>query len=161
MNELTNILDKPLFFTEVEQFKSISSGRQKEYFTVLSKIIKEIKVSRLSSIFTKEQIEEIRRLVNPKQKQCYKNAQTFALLFKQVHYSECRLDIEQVMSIDHAINKIGDKYVDITLELCLGDNPENRRYTLIKDFTDKDVSKVQEETRSYANVYETLYRLNH
>jgi hypothetical protein len=161
MKELTQTLNKPLFFTEVEQLRSISSGRQKEYFTVLSKIIREIKVSKLSSVFTLEQIDEIKRVVNPQQKQCYKNAQTFALLFKQVHYSECRLDVEQILSVDHAINKVGDKYVDITLELCLGENPEECRYTLIKDFDDNDVIKVQQATQSYANVYETLYRLNH
>lgn len=161
MKELTQTSNKPIFFTEVEQFRSISSGLQRKYFSVLSSIIKEIRVSKLADVFTKDQIDEIRRKVNPQPKQCYRNAQIFASLFNRVQYSECRLDVENVLSVDHAINKVGDKYVDITLELCLKENPEDRVYILIKDFDFDIVRKVQQETQAYSNVYETLYRLNY
>ena len=153
--------NKPIFFKEVEQFRSISSGSQKEYFSVLASIIKEIRVSKLADVFTKDQIDEIRRKVKLQLKQCYRNAQIFASLFNQVQYSECRLDVEDILSVDHAINKVGDKYVDVTLELCLKENPEHHKYTLIKDFDFDLVRKAQQETRAYSNVYDTLYRLNH
>lgn len=69
---------------------------------------------------TREQreIELIRRVVRPEVKGCYRNAHLLTLLFPdRVRYVEGKT--HTVIPIDHAFNRVGDKYIDITFEFAL------------------------------------------
>lgn len=64
-------------------------------------------------------IELIRRTVRPVVKGCYRNAHLLTLLFPdRVQYVEGKTNA--FIPIDHAFNRVGDKYIDITFEFALG-----------------------------------------
>lgn len=88
-----------------------------------------IKITPLKEVFTPKQIELIRLMVTPKPKQCYRNAALLAA-YGKFHALGDMGDIKYVegymyniITMEHAFNKIGDKYIDITLELALEENP--------------------------------------
>ena len=58
--------------------------------------------------------------------------------------------------IEHAFNKVGDKYIDITSELVLKKDVTDDEYVLLGEFTKEDVYKVTNETGYYGGVYNKL-----
>lgn len=94
-------------------------GRQAEFYRQMLRDAKPIEVVRLSEVFTDTEIKAIKRFVNPKVKECYRNATLFSHIYPEVKYVEGKMTCCGAFGIEHAWNKVGDKYVDITMELVL------------------------------------------
>lgn len=85
----------------------------------LRTVAKRVEVVKAADVFDEREIELIRRTVRPVVKGCYRNAHLLTLLFPdRVQYVEGKTNA--FIPIDHAFNRVGDKYIDITFEFALG-----------------------------------------
>lgn len=135
----------------------LGKGKQAEFYRQMLKDAKPIKVVRLSEVFTETQIAAIKRCVKPKAKECFRNATLFAQNFPDVKYVEGRMTICGALGIEHAWNKIGDKYVDITMELVLERDPTKEEYITLGEYDRETVCNICIESGWYGNIYPTLY----
>ncbi len=97
-----------------EHFKrlvKITSGKQKEFF---SWQLKKTKVCKIST--TPNDI----KVGHPQLKQCYQNSFDVVMLNKDVKYCEGFVSFMGI-PIEHAWNKIGDEYFDVTADGPLKD----------------------------------------
>lgn len=139
---------------QIRQIASITSGRQKEFFTFKLEHAKEVAVVSIRDVFTVEEIERIKREVRPKIKQCFKNATLMAQYFPDVVYVEGELGIAGVIGTEHAFNRKGDKYFDVTIEMCLGNVVDvditKESYVSILEEDDKDaLTRFIMDTKTY------------
>lgn len=136
----------------------LGSGKQAEFYRQMLKDAKPIKVVRLSEVFTETQIMAIEKCVNPEKNKCFRNATLFSQNFPDVKYVEGRMTVCGVLGIEHAWNKIGDKYVDITMELVLKRDPTEEEYITLGEYDRETVWNICIESGYYGSVYSTLYR---
>ena len=59
--------------------------------------------------------------------------------------------------IEHAWNKVGDKYVDITMELVLDRDPTKEEYMALGEYEQETVVSICSEVGFYGSVYLILY----
>lgn len=59
--------------------------------------------------------------------------------------------------IEHAWNKVGDKYVDITMELALQRDPTEEEYMALGEYNQETVVSICSEMGFYGSVYPILY----
>ena len=123
---------------QIRRIASITSGRQKEFFNFKLEHAKEVAPMSIRDVFTDEEIERIKREVRPEKKHCFKNATLMTQLFPDVVYVEGELGIMGVIGTEHAFNRKGDKYFDVTMEMCLGKDVTKESYVSILEEDDKD-----------------------
>lgn len=132
--------------------------RQQKYFEELLKVAKPVECVSINEVFTQFEIEKIKYIINPAKQQCYKNSHLLVELFpERVKYVEGKVNV--FLPIDHAFNRVGDKYVDITFELALSDRD---KYEYVS-FAEYDIDIIQDlahETGYYGDYYRTLYMKN-
>lgn len=143
---------------QTRKFAQLCSGRQKDFFIQMLADLKEVKISPLSSVFTKDEIREIKESIDPQAKECYKNSFELARLFNDrgVQYVEGYATcIEGALPIEHAWNKVGDSYVDITFEMALNEKPwENKEvYMTLGTYTYDECISIMYNTRVYGGIY--------
>ena len=124
--------------SQMRQMASITSGKQKEFFNFKLEHAKEVAPVSIRDVFTVEEIERIKREVRPEKKHCFKNATLMTQLFPDVVYVEGELGIAGVIGTEHAFNRKGDKYFDVTIEMCLGSDVTKESYVSILEEDDKD-----------------------
>lgn len=132
-------------------------GRQAEFYRQMLKDAKSIEVVRLSEVFTDAEIKTIKRIVDPKVKGCYRNAALFSRLYPEVKYVEGKMTCCGMFGIEHAWNKVGDKYVDITMELALNRDPTEEEYIALGEYDQETVVDISRETDFFGSVYPILY----
>lgn len=137
-----------------------SEGRQGEFYQQMLKDAKPIEVARLSEVFSPTEIKVIKRFVNPKVKECYRNATLFAHIFPDVKYVEGKMTCCGCFGIEHAWNKVGNKYVDITMELVLERDPTQEEYLMLGEYDQQTVVDVALEMNFYGSIYPILYNKN-
>jgi hypothetical protein len=113
-------------------------GRQAEFYRQMLKDAKPIEITRLSEVFTADEIKAIKRFVNPKPKECFRNATLFAHIYPEVKYVEGKFTVCGTFGTEHAWNKVGDKYVDITMELALDRDPTEEEYMALGEYDQKN-----------------------
>lgn len=145
-----------ILLEELKSFASICSGKQKEWYEKMLADARVVKVSPLSDIFTPDEIEIIKKVVRPQKKQCYKNAILTATLLtkKGVKYCEGKCTCCGI-GLDHAFNKIGDRYFDVTAELALG-KLDAQEYMVLGEYSPKEVLQVIEKQGYYGDVYRAV-----
>lgn len=119
---------------ELEQFRNLMSGKQRRYYDILLEKAKPIEMHSIYEVFTEEEIKRIKKNINPQKKQCFKNAFRMTLDFPGVEYVEGRVLAGGVLGAEHAFNKVGDKYIDVTFELALKEDVTKEQYILIHEF---------------------------
>lgn len=124
--------------SQMQRIASITSGRQREFFNFKLQHAKEVAPVSIHDVFTTDEIERIMEEVRPKKKHCFKNATLMAQLFPDVVYVEGELGIAGVIGTEHAFNRRGDKYFDVTVEMCLGSDVTKESYISILEEDDKD-----------------------
>ena len=124
--------------SQMRQIVGITSGKQKEFCAFKLEHAKEVAPVSIRDVFTDEEIERIKREVRPEKKHCFKNATLMTQLFPDVVYVEGELGIMGVIGIEHAFNRKGDKYFDVTMEMCLGKDVTKESYVSILEEDDKD-----------------------
>lgn len=133
-------------------------GRQAEFYRQMLKDAKPIEVVRLSEVFTETEIKAIKRFVKPKVKECYRNATLFSHIYPEVKYVEGKMTCCGAFGIEHAWNKVGDKYVDITMELALKRDPTKEEYMSLGEYDEETITRITNKTEFYGNIYNELYK---
>lgn len=131
------------FYSFLDLEISACGGKRADFLKSIKEDLKPCRVVSIKDIFTKEQIKLIRSLVQ--KKECFKNAYQIASFFEfsdtPVEYVEGRVLVCDFLPIEHAWNKIGDRYFDATFELALGYDVTKEEYAKLKEY---DVDKVRE-----------------
>lgn len=130
---------------------------QKDFYNYRLLCARSVKVVPLEEVFTKEEISRIKKrsfIV----KQCYRNSLLLASLFPdKVKYVEGEV-LAAGVPIEHAFNKVGDKYVDVTLELALRSDVRRETYTSLLEVFHKEAVYLGSFTPYYGNYLFTKYK---
>jgi hypothetical protein len=138
---------------ELRQLSAITSGRQRAYYEFLLSKATSVRISPLREIFNEDEIQRIKLAVNPQAKECFKNATLVCSLFPdRVKYVEGRFTVCRVFSTEHAWNRLGDKYFDVTMELALGRNPEDEEYVTFGDYDNEELCEYLLDAKVYGNI---------
>lgn len=130
--------------------------RQRKYFADTIDVAKRVEVVPAADVFNEREIELIRRVVRPEVKGCYRNAHLLTLLFPdRVRYVEGK--VHTVIPIDHAFNKVGEKYVDITFEFALNENQTQWEYVAFGEYTADVIQTIVKQTGYYGEIYRYCY----
>ena len=151
--------DNPIL-QEIDAFAKLCGGNQGEFYRQMQRDAKVIKISSIYDVFTDEEIKTIKRTIMPKKKMCYKNASLLTKSFigrqKDIKYCEGKMTVFKSFSYDHAFNKVGDKYVDITMELALGksfDKIKDEYYVVLVECDMQELVDAEINSGVYGNVY--------
>lgn len=95
---------------------------QAAFFSKQAQDAKPVQVSSVFSVFSPAELRLIKTAIKPKKGQCYRNAALLTELFPdKCKYVE-GFSWNRILKVEHAFNRVGDKYVDITWELVLGED---------------------------------------
>ena len=146
---------KKSLIEDINAFAVLASGNQQKYYQDLLKVVEPVKMVSIKEVFSPDEIAKIKRLVRPKKKMCYRNAHLLTCLFPdKVKYVDGRVAVWNTgFPIDHAFNKIGDKYVDITFEMVWGEDVTKYDYIKFMEYDIDQVEYVSEKTGYYGECY--------
>ena len=141
-------------------FANNSDGYRKELYSQMAKDANSIDIVSLDEVFTKEEIKEIKKRVQPQPKCCYENAWKLCDRFEyegkhKIEYCEGYMNYKG-LPIEHAFNKVDGKYVDITVELALKRDPKDDTYIVIGEFDTDKVREILLENGYYGNIYDSI-----
>ena len=131
-------------------FSQSCDGYQKELYTQKAKDADSIDIVPLEEVFTKEEIQEIKKRVQPQPKCCYENAWKLCDRFMNF----------RGLPIEHAFNKVDGKYVDITVELALKRKIEDT-YIVVGEYDTDKVREILVQNGFYGNIYDTIFLNNY
>lgn len=134
------------------------SGRQREFYDQMIKDAKDCKVVPLSEALSKKDIQQIKSIIKPQPKMCYKNAHLLTKIIPGAVYVEGKVTCLGAFGIEHAWNKIGDKYVDITMELALGRDVNEEEYMSLGEYDEETITRITNKTEFYGNIYNELFK---
>lgn len=134
----------------------VRGSNQESYYQRILKDAKPIEISPIDEVLTTEQINLIRSVVNPKPKECYKNATLACYAIDGCNYVEGKMTIYKGFVTEHAWNKVGDKYIDITMELALNRNPKEEEYAALGEYDIKEVEKIILKQGFYGDIYREM-----
>ncbi len=131
------------------------ADHQKRYFNQMLADAKPVQCTPLAELFSKEELAEIRRVIRPRKHQCYNNALKCAeSLPDKIKYVE-GFGWNGLCKVEHAFNRIGNVYVDITWDMVLGHDVTKEAYvSLIED----DAENVLRNVAEYDNITGDYYR---
>ena len=95
----------------------VSEGETRQMWNEYKRRSKVVKLTPIREVLTDEEINFILEYIRPIKHECYRNAHE-ATRILGVKYVEGFVEVGG-LPIDHAFNKRGDKYFDITTELVL------------------------------------------
>lgn len=164
-NQFVNENGGSFYNTFLTQYKFIAShtdGFQKEFYEKMVKDAKPVKITPLNEVFTEDEIKIIKQRVRPKKKQCYKNAYHMCSEtgFDDILYCEGFMSTFGI-PIEHAFNKVGDVYVDITMELALKESPSNTEYIVLGEYDENVALRAMAVEGYYGNVYRQMFLNTH
>lgn len=155
----SNMINKALL-TDIELMYKACSGKQKEFFKAELDAAKGIQCSKLSDVFTKKEIARIKALGLQK-KDCYRNANLVThAMPDRCSYVEGRVLVCGV-PVDHAFVKVGDRYVDPTLEILLNEDVTKLDYCSILELDCDTLFATLVESGYYGNLFGFLFAKNH
>ena len=151
----------------IEEIKAISNldlmPKQKKFYLDLLEVAKPVEVVSIKEVFDKIDISLIKKAINPRKKECYKNAHLLSTLFPDVKYCEGKANFSfsglHNINFDHAFNLVGDKYIDITVELALKEFGKYQ-YVLFGEYSLEEIERVSEITGYYGEYFKHIYLEN-
>ena len=141
--------------TQTKKYAELCSGRQKAFYEQQLKDLHRIRCVSVNDVFMKDEIKLIRKCVKPQPKLCYKNAHLLTALFPdRVQYTEGYVTIfNGGFGIEHAWNKVGGVYIDITFEMALKKDPTKELYMALGTYNLTTITQVTSETGYYGSIY--------
>lgn len=79
----------------------------------------------------------------------------------RVKYVEGRFTVCGLFSTEHAWNKVGDKYIDITMEIALERNPAEEEYIAWGEYEESEILPYLFESKVYGGIYEQKFLENY
>lgn len=154
---------KSKIIKELCQLAEIMHGKQKAYYERMLADATPVRITPLSEVFDEETIRMIKEAIDPQTKQCYQNATMLCTMFPdRVKYVEGRFTVCGLFSTEHAWNKVGDKYIDITAELALGHtNLNEEEYVSLGEYDDNEVLSYCIQSKVYGGIYEQKFLENY
>lgn len=143
---------------ELEAFRDMGLGAmQTKFYADMISDAKEVEVVPVSKVFSAAEVRQIIEVIRPQKRQCYRNAALLSEMFpNKVRYVEGFT--RQYFNIEHAFNKVGDKYVDITFELALGgDVTKNEYVSLIEASSEEVLKDIGEHNNITGDYYRRQY----
>lgn len=129
---------------------------QKAYFQDLLNAAKPVEIVPAADVLEDYELDYIRHVIKPKPKECYRNSHLLCEAFpERILYCEGKTNVP--IPIDHAFNKVGDAYIDITFEFALHENPSIYEYVTFGEYDAKTIRKAVLETGYYGEIYKWLY----
>lgn len=130
--------------------------RQKQYFADTIAVAKRVDIVRAADVFNDYELEIIRDILKHQPQQCYRNAHLLCQLFpERVRY--CEGKTFAFIPIEHAFNRVGDKYVDITFEFALGLDPTQYEYVAFGEYPAGVIEEITDQTGYYGDIYRFCY----
>lgn len=131
--------------------------RQKQYFADTIAVAKRVDIVRAADVFNDYELEIIRDILKPQPQQCYRNAHLLCQLFpERVRY--CEGKTFAFIPIEHAFNRVGDKYVDITFEFALQyAELLEHEYVVFGEYDLRTLERITRETGYYGDIYRNIY----
>lgn len=155
-------VNKSKIIKELCQLAEIINGKAKKYYESMIADATPIRIAPLSEVFDEETINLIKTQINPESKLCFKNATMLCTLFPdRVKYVEGRFTVCGLFSTEHAWNKVGDKYIDITMEIALGRNPAEEEYIALGEYEESEILPYLFESKVYGGIYEQKFLENY
>lgn len=148
---------KNRIITEIESILQLPlQDRQKRYYQDLLKSSEPVEIVRASDVLNQYEIDYIRHVIKPKPKECYQNAHLLCEAFPdRIMYCEGRVDVP--IPIDHAFNKVGDAYIDITFEFALHENPSVYDYVVFGEYDYQTIRRAIIQNGYFGEVYKWDY----
>lgn len=139
--------------------KTCGSGNRYKTVALCNGMRKTFRVHRLvaaADVLEDYELDYIRHVIKPKPKECYRNSHLLCEAFpERILYCEGKTNVP--IPIDHAFNKVGDAYIDITFEFALHENPSIYEYVTFGEYDAKTIRKAVLETGYYGEIYKWLY----
>lgn len=155
-------VNKSKIIKELCQLAEIMSGKAKKYYESMIADATPIRIAPLSEVFDEETIKLIKTQIKPESKLCFKNATMLCTLFPdRVKYVEGRFTVCGLFSTEHAWNKVGDKYIDITMEIALERNPAEEEYIALGEYDESEILPYLFESKVYGGIYEQKFLENY
>lgn len=138
-----------IIIKEIEMMLELPSHeRQKASFQDLLNAAKPVKIVPAADVLEDYELDYIRHVIKPKPKECYRNSHLLCEAFpERILYCEGKTNVP--IPIDHAFNKVGDAYIDITFEFALHENPSIYEYVTFGEYDAKTIRKAVLETGYY------------
>lgn len=137
------------------EISACEGSKRAEFIQSIKADLKPCRVVSIRELFNDLQIDAMRTLVE--QKQCFKNAFQIADVIRHwdgsIKYVEGRVLIANFLPIEHAWNKVGDKYFDATFELALGYDVTKESYAVLQEYKVSKVREVLLQRRYYGEIY--------
>ena len=129
------------------------TSRHRKMVERIKRDLKPCEVVSAHEVFQPEQIELIKQIIKPKE--CFRNAYKIAEIFG-ANYIEGKCMLFDIMPIDHAWNKVGDKYIDVTFELAIDSDVAEEKYAALLEMNYQDVSRIILKRRYFGDIYREL-----
>lgn len=139
---------------------------QKAWFEKQANDARPIECVPMRDVFTPDQMEMLFKNIGYKtqQKMCYKNAAYFVELVKwmaghydpnipPIKYVEGFAYCYELLPIEHAFVKVGDKYIDPTFERALHRDVRKEMYASCIELDPETMARYQLETGFYGGLY--------
>ncbi len=137
------------------EISACEGSKRAEFIQSIKDDLKPCKVVSIRELFTKEQIKIMETLVE--RKQCFANSFRIAEVIRHwddsIKYVEGRVLVANFLPIEHAWNKVGDKYFDATFELALGYDVTKESYAMLQEYKVYEVREVLLERGYYGEIY--------
>ena len=137
------------------EISACDGSKHAEFIQSIKADLKPCKVVSIRELFNDLQIDAMRTLVE--QKQCFKNAFQIADVIRHwdgsIKYVEGKVLVANFLPIEHAWNKVGDKYFDATFELALGYDVTKESYAMLQEYKVSKVREVLLQRRYYGEIY--------
>lgn len=140
---------------ELQAFAGMNcNAKQKAYFERMAADAKPVQCVSVRDVFTADEIRQIKRVLRPKKHQCYRNAALLTELFPgRVKYVE-GFGWNRIVKVEHAFNRVGDKYIDITWEMVLNEDVTTYPYAaLIESERDEILADIQAHDNTTGDYY--------
>ena len=137
------------------EISACEGSKRAEFIQSIKADLKPCKVVSIRELFNDFHIDAMRTLLE--QKQCFKNAFQIADVIRHwdgsIKYVEGRVLVANFLPIEHAWNKVGDKYFDATFELALGYDVTKESYAMLQEYKVSKVREVLLQRRYYGEIY--------
>lgn len=131
----------------------VSEGETRQMWNEYKRRSKVVKLTPIREVLTDEEINFILEYIRPRQNECYRNAHE-ATRILGVKYVEGFVEVGG-LPIDHAFNRRGDKYFDITFELVLKE--EAKEYVSSWDINGLECNRIALATGIYGSYGRFLF----
>lgn len=145
----------------IEAMKAVSQlcgdTEQGRFYEAKVNKAKPIHLTSVKEIFSEEELNELLNDVKPKLHGCFQTAQKLSM-FHGFEYVEGEWGVGGGFGIEHAFNRKGDKYFDLTSEIVLKKNIIEEEFVSIAEFSAKFVMSACLELKVYTALIPYKYK---